>query len=145
LSVAQTTESKEEIMKFKYVVAIVPLEALESVERKLRSIHVGGMTLTKVMGFGEYKNFFANDWLSDHRKIEIFTEESKVELLLQTLLEAAHSDIPGAGIVAVMPVDEFLHLRTGSEARSARRSECLPSQRTRTSWSGPVTTRGVQT
>ncbi len=102
-------------MNFKYVVAIVPSDALELLEAKLASIHVGGITLTKVMGFGEYKNFFTSDWLSEHTKMEIFTEEAKVERLLNALLEAAHSDAPGAGIGAVMPVERFLHLRTGTE------------------------------
>ncbi|TBR72409.1 MAG: P-II family nitrogen regulator [Burkholderiaceae bacterium] len=102
-------------MNFKYVVAIVRSDAVESLETKLASIHVGGITLTKVKGFGEYKNFFTSDWLSEHTKMEIFTEEAKVELLLDALLKAAHSDIAGAGIVAVMPVERFLHLRTGTE------------------------------
>lgn len=102
-------------MNFKYVVAIVRSDAVESVERKLRSIGVGGITLTKVKGFGEYKNFFTSDWLSEHTKIEIFAHESKVEALLTALLETGLSDVPGAGIVAVMPVEKFLHLRTGAE------------------------------
>lgn len=102
-------------MNFKYVVAIVPPQAMESVERQLRNIGVGGVTLTKVKGFGEYKNFFTSDLLSDHTKIEIFTQESKMEELLNALLETALSDVPGAGIVAVIPVERFLHLRTGIE------------------------------
>ncbi|UUZ68979.1 P-II family nitrogen regulator [Polaromonas sp. P2-4] len=74
-----------------------------------------GVTLTKVKGFGEYKNFFTSDLLSDHTQVEIFTEESKVEPLLDALLEIGRSDIPGSGVVAVIPVDRFLHLRTGTE------------------------------
>lgn len=102
-------------MNFKYVVAIVPSEAVEPLERQLRSMGVGGITLTRVKGFGEYKNFFTSDWLSEHTKIEIFTEESKVEVLLNALMETARSDVPGAGIAAVMPVEKLLHLRTGAE------------------------------
>jgi nitrogen regulatory protein PII len=111
----QTTESNEALMNFKYIVAIVRPDAVESLETRLKSIGVGGITLTKVKGFGEYKNFFCRDWLSEHTKIEIFAEESKVDSLLGIFLEAAHSDIPGAGVVAVMPTERFLHLRTGTE------------------------------
>lgn len=102
-------------MKFKCVVAIVSPEAVKSLERKLKSIHVGGITLTRVRGFGEYKNLFTDDWLSEHTKIEIFAEEAKVEGLLDAVFEAAGSDVPGAGVVAVVPVDKFFHLhaRTG--------------------------------
>jgi len=106
-------------MTFKYVVAIVPPETVEPLEHELKRMGVGGMTLTRVKGFGEYKNFFTSDWLSDHTKIEIFVEESRLEGLLGALLEAAHSDVPGAGIAAVMSVDKFLHLRTGTEVLPA--------------------------
>ncbi|MDO9236236.1 MAG: P-II family nitrogen regulator [Aquabacterium sp.] len=102
-------------MNFKYVVAIVPPEAVKSLEARLRRIGVGGGTLTKVKGFGEYKNFYTPDLLSDHTRVEIFTEELKVEPLLDALLEIGRSDIAGSGVVAVIPVDRFLHLRTGTE------------------------------
>lgn len=102
-------------MKFSYVVAIVPPGAVDALERKLRTIGIGGITLSRVKGFGEYKNFFSSDWLSDHTKIEIFAQESQVEELLSVLMEIAASDVPGAGIAAVMPVEKFLHLRTGAE------------------------------
>lgn len=102
-------------MNFKYVVAIVPLESVASVEKELRSIHVGGITLTRVKGFGEYKNFFSEDWLSEHTKVEVFVEESKLDGVVNALLETAFHDVPGAGIVAVMSTEKFLHLRTGTE------------------------------
>ncbi|ABE45406.1 P-II family nitrogen regulator [Polaromonas sp. JS666] len=102
-------------MNFKYVVAIVPPDAVKSLEARLIRMGVGGITLTKVKGFGEYKNFFTRDLLSEHTKIEIFTEASKLEPLLDALLEVGDADIPGSGIVAVIPVDRFLHLRTGTD------------------------------
>ena len=87
-------------MKFSYVIAIVPPETVDALERRLRSIGIGGLTLTKV---------------SAHTKLEIFVEASHLEGLLNALLEVAGSDVPGAGIAAVMPVEKFLHLRTGTE------------------------------
>lgn len=101
-------------MSFKYVIAIVRPEVVAPLETKLGAIGVGGITLTKVKGFGEYKNFFTRDWLSEHTKVEIFAEESKVDALLDVLQEIADADIPAVGIVAVIPVDRFLHLRTGT-------------------------------
>ena len=104
---------------FKYVVAIVAPEVVEPLERKLKSIHVGGITLTKVRGFGEYKNFYSRDWLTDHTKVEMFVEASAVDGLVGALLETAGADVPGSGIVAVLPVEKFLHLRTGTESLPA--------------------------
>ena len=102
-------------MNIKYVVAIVPSNSLISLEAKLHSIRIGGVTVTHVKGYGEYKNLFSSDLLVEHLKVEIFAEESKVDLFVKVLLDAAHSEPPGAGIVAVMPVERFLHLRTGTE------------------------------
>jgi nitrogen regulatory protein P-II 1 len=101
-------------MTFKYVVAVVPTGALERLESELKRMQVGGVTLSKVKGFGEYKNFFTGDWLSDHTKVEIFVEDSKTDDLVSALRGTA-CDLPGAGIVAVMPTERFLHLRTGAE------------------------------
>ncbi|MGH8790459.1 MAG: P-II family nitrogen regulator [Cupriavidus necator] len=102
-------------MNIKYVVAIVRSDNLKMLEVRLNSIRVGGVTVTNVKGYGEYKNLFSSDRLVEHTRVEIFAEESKVDLLVRALLDAAHSDPPGAGIVAVMPVERFLHLRTGTE------------------------------
>ena len=102
-------------MDFKYVIAIVRPDAVPSVEAKLRSIGVGGLTLSKVKGYGEHKNFFTTDCLTDHMRIEIFIEQSRADALVEALLDVTLSDIPGAGIVAVLPVERFLHLRTGTE------------------------------
>lgn len=38
-------------MNIQYIVAIVPPNAVESLEVKLRSLHVGGIPLKKVKGF----------------------------------------------------------------------------------------------
>jgi nitrogen regulatory protein PII len=72
--------------------------------------------VTKVMGSGGYTNFIARDLLIEHVKIEIFAEESTVDEIVRIIIETARSDLPGAGIVAVLPMDRFLHMRTGSEA-----------------------------
>lgn len=101
-------------MNMQYIVAIVPPELVESLEVKLRNLHIRGVTLTKVKGFGEYKNLYSNDWLSDQTKIEIFAEEAKVGSILDALRETGAADVPGSGIVAVIPVDTFFHLRAGA-------------------------------
>lgn len=115
-------------MDFKYVVAIIPLESVQSVQRRLRSLHVGGITLTRVKGFGEYKNLFTEDWLSERMKIEVFIEEAKAQELVEALLASALSDVPGAGILAVMPVEKFLHLRTGTEVLPDDRASDKPTR-----------------
>ena len=101
-------------MNVKYVIAIIRPDALMALETKLGSLHVQGMTVTKVKGFGEYTDFYSKNHLTEHLKVEIFVEESKVDELTNAILDVAHSDIPGAGILAVLPVDTFWHIRTRS-------------------------------
>jgi nitrogen regulatory protein P-II 1 len=106
-------------MKLKYIMAIVAPEAVRPLEASLVRAGIAGITLTKVKGFGRYKNFFTEDWLSDHVKIEILTDDEKVPDILDILMEGAGSDLPGSGIVAVMPVDTILPLRARGPAVAA--------------------------
>lgn len=101
-------------MSCKYVVAIVRPDSVAPLEKKLTQLGVGGITLSRVEGFGEYRNFFTNDWLTEHTKLEFFVEDARVEALLAALRESAVSGVPGAGVAAVMPVEWFQHLRAGT-------------------------------
>ncbi|RZI40331.1 P-II family nitrogen regulator [Herbaspirillum sp. HC18] len=102
-------------MGLKYVVAIIRPDVLDALEAKLSMLHVRGLTVTKVQGFGEYVDFLAKRHLTEHLKVEIFVEEPKVAELTNAIMDVAHSDLPGAGILAVLPVDKFFHIRTRSE------------------------------
>jgi len=98
-------------MDYKRIIVIIPSEALEVIEEKLRQLRVGGVTVSQVKGYGEYKNLFARDWMSEHTKIEIFAEAPKVDELIDALAEVSRGAPPGAGIAAVVPVERFVHLR----------------------------------
>jgi nitrogen regulatory protein PII len=56
----------------------------------------------------------SKDNLVGHIRIDIFVDESKVDAVADAIMDAAHSDVPGADIVAVMPLEKFLHIRTRS-------------------------------
>ena len=102
-------------MSLKYVIAIIRPDVLDALEAQLANLHVRGMTVTKVKGFGEYIDFLSKSHLTEHLKIEIFVDESMAEAVTNAIMDAAHSDVPGAGIVAVLPVEKFFHIRTRSE------------------------------
>lgn len=103
-------------MSLKYVIAIVRPDVLGALEARLGSLQVRGMTVTRVEGFGEYADFFSRSHLTEHIKLEIFVEEPKVDAVTDAIMEVAHSDVPGAGILAVLAVDKFFHIRTRSES-----------------------------
>ncbi|WP_439673223.1 P-II family nitrogen regulator (plasmid) [Cupriavidus necator] len=97
-------------MSTKCVIAIVPSELLESIEKRLAAVHAPGLTATKVKGYGEYRNFFSSDLSTVHTKIEIFAEDAEIEAIINAIVEVGQSTVPGAGIVAVIPVETFLRL-----------------------------------
>jgi len=103
-------------MELRKVTAIIRTEVLEKVEKRLKEMGVKGITVTRVKGYGEYANFFSRDWLVTHARIEIFTEKAKAEKAAAVIMEAAHSGVPGDGIVVILPVEKIFRIRSQSEA-----------------------------
>jgi nitrogen regulatory protein P-II 1 len=101
-------------MSYKKINAIIRQGRLEATERRLRELGIPGITVTRVKGYGEYADFFNNDWMVSHARIEIFTEADRAEDIADAIIEAAHSGLEGDGIVAVLPVDTVRRVRTGS-------------------------------
>ena len=103
-------------MELRKVTAIIRTEVLEKVEKRLRGMGVKGISVTRVKGYGEYANFFSRDWLVTHARIEIFSEKGKAEKAAAVIMEAAHSGVPGDGIVVILPVEKIFRIRSQSEA-----------------------------
>jgi len=103
-------------MNYRKVTAIIRREVLEKVEKKLQKSGVQGVSVTRVKGYGEYTDFYSKDWMVSHARIEIFTHQSKADVIAQAIMEAAHTGVEGDGIVAVLPVEKLYRIRTRSEA-----------------------------
>ena len=103
-------------MDIKQIIAIFPRARLEEVEQRLRRINVERVDVCKVKGYGEYRNFFADDWMVDEVRLDIFTRHDEVDGVTAAIIEGAHTDLPGAGIVAVVPVEKLFLIRTRAEA-----------------------------
>jgi nitrogen regulatory protein P-II 1 len=104
-------------MNFRKVTAIFRCDHCEKVEQRLQEIGVHGFSISKVKGYGEYADLYSNDWLVSHARIEIFTEESKVVEIAETIMDAAHVGVEGDGIIAVLPVEKLYRIRTRSEVK----------------------------
>jgi nitrogen regulatory protein P-II 1 len=100
-------------MEIRSVVAIVRSDVLQKLEKRLGAIHIHGVTVCKVKGFGEHPNYFSDDWTTDHIKIEVFTQAANVDALIR---EIAHTGAGGDGVIAVFPVERFFRISTSSEA-----------------------------
>ena len=103
-------------MNIKLIVAIVRRDKLERVEKKLQDIGVERIDVSKVKGYGEYRDYYTRDWMAEEVKFEIFTRADEVDSITTAIMDAAHTGEPGDGIVAVVPIEKFFLVRTRSEA-----------------------------
>ncbi|MDP1716938.1 MAG: P-II family nitrogen regulator [Burkholderiales bacterium] len=103
-------------MDFKLIIAIIRVDKLEEVEKKLREIGVERINVSKVKGYGEYQDFFARNWMVEEVRLEVFTRQDEVEAISAAIMEAAHTGLPGDGVVAVVPIEKLFLVRTKSVA-----------------------------
>lgn len=98
------------------VVAIVRDDKLERVEEHLKNMHVRGLSVSHIKGYGEYADFFSHNWMTTHVRIDVFTDGARVDEIVQTIVDAAHTGVPGDGLVAVLPVSSVIRIRTKAVA-----------------------------
>ena len=102
-------------MKYRKVTAIIPSLSLDEVEKELMSIGVPGMSVTKVHGYGDYRNFYTKDSMTDCARIEIFTEEPQARQIATTIARKVHQGMSTDGVIAILPVEDFMHIREFKE------------------------------
>lgn len=102
-------------MELKVIVAIVRGIMLQNVESRLQQAGVQGVTVTKSKGYGDHRNFFAPDWMSEASRIEIYTAADRVDAIVNTIIDAAHTGEAGDGLVAVLPVDSAFSVTSRSQ------------------------------
>ena len=103
-------------MNIKLITAIFPRDKLAAVEKKLQVIGVERIDVSKVKGYGEYRNYYQRDWMVDEVKLDIFTRTDEVDSITKAIMDGAHTGEPGDGVVAVVPIEQFFLIRTRSEA-----------------------------
>lgn len=99
-------------MDCRKVTAIIWRDKLASVESRLVAMHVPGITVTKVKGFGEYTDFFAPGWNVEHVRLEIFVRSDQADAIAEAIVEVAHAGIAGDGLVAISPIEKLWRIRT---------------------------------
>ena len=103
-------------MAYKKITAIIRPEALEKVEQALQDLGVPRITITHAKGYGDYADLYVRDWTVEHARIEIFTTEERATEIIRSIVDCAHTGLAGDGIVAVLPVDKIIRIRTRAEA-----------------------------
>ncbi len=101
-------------MDFCKVTAIIRGEKVKKIEEHLIEHGACGMTVTQVKGCGEWMDFFKNDWMVTHARIEIFTSAAKADDIAQVIMDVAHTGEVGDGIIAILPVQKLFRIRNKS-------------------------------
>ena len=97
-------------MTYQNIVAFIPELTLQKVEKELRKKRVPDLYVSKVHGFGEYKNLYKNDCMDDCIRVEIFCKEEIAKEIAEIIHDAVHSGLRSDGFVAIQPVDEFINI-----------------------------------
>ena len=108
------------------ITAVIQPFKLDEVKDALKSNGITGMTATEVRGFGRqggptepYRGAeYQIDFVPKVR-LELVVEESQVDLVVDTIANAASTDKIGDGKIWVTAVERIVRIRTGEEGPSA--------------------------
>jgi len=103
-------------MDIKLIIAFIRRDKMEEVERRLQDIGVERINVSRVKGYGEYHDFFTRDWMVEEVRVEVFTRKDEAQAIASAIMDAAHTGLPGDGVVAVVPTERFYLIRTRAEA-----------------------------
>ncbi|MDR0736235.1 MAG: P-II family nitrogen regulator [Zoogloeaceae bacterium] len=110
----------------KWVTAIVKPFKLDEVRLALSELHVQGITVTEVKGFGRQKGHtelyrgaeYAIDFLPKV-KIETAIADGQVEAVVDAIIKSAVTGNVGDGKIFVFTLEDAMRIRTGETGDSA--------------------------
>ncbi len=110
----------------KLVTAIVKPFVLEDVKGALEQLGVLGMTVSEVQGYGRQKGHtevyrgaeYSVDFVPKV-KVEVVTDDTVAEKVVDAIVEAARTGKIGDGKVWVSPVETLVRVRTGERGADA--------------------------
>ena len=110
----------------KKVEAIIRHFKLEDVKNALSEQGIAGMTITEVRGFGRQKGhtemYRGTEYQVDFVpkiKIEVAVPDSKLQLVLDTIMRSAQTGQVGDGKMFVTNLADVVRIRTGETGESA--------------------------
>jgi len=103
----------------KKIDAIIKPFKLDEVREALAEVGIEGLTVTEVKGFGRQKGHtelyrgaeYVIDFLPK-MKLEIVVSDKKVDKVIETIKNTAHTGKIGDGKIFVSPVEKAIRIRT---------------------------------
>lgn len=110
----------------KLITAIVKPAAVDAIKEALRADGIPGMTISEAHGFGRQKGhtelYRGAEYVVDFIpkvKIEILTEDSEADRILNLVVATAFTGSIGDGKVWVIPVETVVRIRTNERGPEA--------------------------
>jgi nitrogen regulatory protein P-II 1 len=110
----------------KLVTAIIKPFKLDELHEALRALHIVGMTVTEVRGFGRqgghtevYRGTEYTVEFIPKVRVDIVADDADAKLITDAIVEAARTGQIGDGKVWVTPVEELVRVRTGEMGADA--------------------------
>ena len=110
----------------KKIEAVIKPFKLDDVKSALNDIHIEGITVSEVKGFGRQKGHtelyrgaeYAVDFLPK-LKLEIVTTDELAAKVVDTIVETARTEKIGDGKIFVSNIEECVRIRTGEKGTDA--------------------------
>ncbi len=113
-------------MTVKLLKCIIQPFKLEEVKDALAAIHIQGMTISEVRGFGRQKGhtelYRGAEYTVDFVpkvEVEVVVPDAMVRTVLDTLMKSARSGKVGDGKIFIMDVGQAVRIRTGESDDAA--------------------------
>jgi nitrogen regulatory protein P-II 2 len=110
----------------KMVVAVIKHFKLDDVKEALSRAGIQGMTLTEVKGFGRQKGHVEIYRGTSYEvrfipklKLEIAVSDAKLEEVVRSIQEAAHTGEIGDGKIFIYDLNDVVRIRTGESGEEA--------------------------
>ena len=104
----------------KLITAIIQPGRLDQIKQALTEVGVHGMTVSSAQGYGRqgghkevYRGSTVKVDLVPKVRLEVLTEDSRVDELVGTIVQAAATNTVGDGKVWVQSLDSVVRVRTG--------------------------------
>jgi nitrogen regulatory protein P-II 1 len=100
-------------MEYRKITAIIHADSLEAVEEAIKHAHAGAfeVAITRVKGYGDYKNFYSTEWISEQARVEAFVPRAQAASVVEAICRAAYTGLDSDGMIAVLPVENIVRIK----------------------------------
>ena len=103
----------------KKIECIIRSEKLKEVEKALRLVGIGGMTISEVKGFGRETTRPEAYLILPKTRVDIYVTDEQVEEVIATIISCCRENTMGSGKIAVLPLDDCVRVRTAERGEAA--------------------------